>query len=1033
MYKSASKMLSHKLLALSLLLIFYTWVKAGGSGERFAAEGTDRYTTEGESRFAVAKTETFAAERHPVYHSPWVDSVFASLSLDERIAQMLMIRIHTDRGEWYYDSIARLVMDYNVGGVAFFRGGPMRQLMFTNRLQSQARTPLLVAMDAEWGPAMRLDSLIAFPRQMALGAIADDQLLYQMGMEVGRQLKRLGVHINFAPVVDVNNNPANPVINWRSFGEDRYRVAAKGVAYMQGMQDAGIIACAKHFPGHGDTDTDSHYALPLLQHPMEEVDSIHLYPFRELIGAGIHSVMVAHLEMPSLEPEPRLASTLSHNVVTNLLQLQMGFQGLVITDALDMQGVSDYFTSGELELRALMAGNDILLLPEDVPAAINTIRQAILDGLVPESLVNSKVRKILYYKQKVGLDDFQYTPSVNLLEDLNTIGARVLNKRLVEASMSLVRNEKDLVPLTGLADRRIAALSIGARAGNRFQAMLSRYAPIDHYGIDKYHSPENARKVLREMQDYDLVIVSIHKNSFSVGNNYGINGKTIRLLGSIARQNDVILSLFANPYSLGLFQDDILHIESILVAYQEGRLYEEAAAQAIFGGLQSTGKLPVSVAPHFPMHSGIMSPGKQRIRFGKPEEAGVRSELLKRIDSLAVSGIREGAYPGCQIAIIKDGVMIYNKAFGHHRWDSIAPVLNTDLYDLASVTKIAATAAALMRLSDEDRIDLDQSLGSYLPKLDGSNMAKAGLRDILAHQARLTPWIPFFMDTMEEGEYLEGVYSTLPSVNYPYPVAEGLYLNRSYRDTIFSAILRSDLRDNADYRYSDLGFILFPELIQSITGSSIDRYVESFFYRPLGLQRMTYNPLQRFDIQQLVPTEQDSLWRRQLVRGHVHDPAAAMLGGVSGHAGLFSNAADLAVLMQVFLNGGHYGGEVFFLEESINEFTRIQFPDNDNRRGLGFDKPSIDPEENGPAAKSASTRSFGHSGFTGTLAWADPELNLVYVFLSNRTYPTQNNRVLIEKNIRTNIQQAIYDAIFHSKILEHFTMPFTSLNHICRD
>ncbi len=962
------------------------------------------------------------------YRTPWVDSVFASLSLEERIAQLLMIRIHTDRDEPYFDSIARLVMDYNVGGVTFFSGGPKRQVMITNRLQSQAKTPLFVAMDAEWGPAMRLDSLIPFPRQMALGAIDDSQLIYQMGIEVGRQLKRLGVHINFAPVVDVNNNPANPVINWRSFGEDRYRVASKGVAYMQGMQDAGIIACAKHFPGHGDTDTDSHYALPFLRHPYQEVDSIHLYPFRQLIGEGIHSVMVAHLEIPSLEPTQGLASTLSHHVVTNLLQLDMGFRGLIITDALDMQGVSDFFPPGELALRAFTAGNDILLLPEDVPASIQSISKAIQDGVIPESMLNDKVRKILYYKQKAGLDNFRYISSENLVEELNSNGARLLNKRLAEASMSLVKNNKNLVPVTGLAGRKIAALSIGARPGNHFQSALARYAPVAQYGIDKYHTPESAEMMLEKMGGYDLVIVSVHDNRFSVSSNYGINGKTVQLIAGLARQNQVIMSLFANPYSLALFNDEVEHIESILIAYQEGRLFEEAAAQAIFGGLPLTGRLPVSVAPRFPLHSGIISPKSQRIRFGKAEEAGIRSHLLGRIDSLAIEGIRQGAYPGCQIAIIKDGVMIYNKAFGHHRWDSIAPVKDTDLYDLASITKIASSTAALMRLYEEGLIDLDAGMGDYLTWLEESEKAAAVMRDVLAHQARFTPWIPFFMNTMKDGEYLEGVYSDLPTREHTFQVAEGLFISRHYRDTILSGILSSDLRKKADYRYSDLGFILLPEIILSVTGQTIDRYTEAFLYQPLGLQHMTFRPLERFDAQQIVPSELDTLWRRQLVRGHVHDPAAAMLGGVSGHAGLFSNAADLAVLMHLFLNGGGYGGEVFFSEETIEEFTRMQFAGNDNRRGLGFDKPSIDPEENGPAARSASPKSFGHSGFTGTLAWADPEVNLVYVFLSNRTYPSQSNRILIEKNIRTNIQQAIYDAIHHSKIMEHFTTPFTSLN-----
>ncbi len=960
-------------------------------------------------------------QKHPYYSTPWVDSVFASLSLEERIAQLLMIRVHTDREAHYYDSIVSKVKDYNIGGVAFFRGGPRQQVLLTNRMQSQAKTPLLVAMDAEWGPAMRLDSLIAFPRQMALGAIDDDQLIYQMGLEVGRQLKRLGVHINFAPVVDVNNNPDNPVINNRAFGENQFAVSAKGLAYMHGLQDTGIFACAKHFPGHGDTDADSHHTLPLIGQLFEELDSIHLYPFRQLIDQGLHAVMIAHLEIPSLEPEPVLASTLSYNIVTNLLQLDMGFRGLVITDALDMRGVSDYFNSGELELRALMAGNDILLLPKDVPAAIRAIKEAINDGTIPEALVNNKCRKILYYKEKAGLFNFRYTPLENLTEDLNSTRAKLLNKALVESSLTLVSNKKSLVPVSDLSHRRIAALSIGEYPGNTFHKMLTNYAPVSTYGIDKYHTPERAIQVAQKLKAYDLVIISVHDNKFNVKEEYGINGKTIRLVNTIARDQDVILGLFANPYSLDFFADGILDAEAVLVTYQEGRLYEEAAAQAIFGGLQTRGRLPVTAGKHFPAGQKIITPEPSRIRYGMAEEAGIRSDLLANIDSIAEKGIKKNAYPGCQIAIIKDGIMIYNKAFGHHTYDSLDSVKLTDIYDLASITKIAATTASVMRLFDQGRLDPDQWLSSYLPWLKNTNKEKITLRELMAHQGRLPPWIPFFLDTMKNGDYLGGLYHHLPTDEFPTKVAKGLFLNKHYRDTIFARITASDLLENSEYIYSDLGFILLAEIIEEITGQSIDHFADSILYRPTGLSTMGFRPTDRFDPSRIIPTENDTAWRRQVVHGHVHDPAAAMLGGVSGHAGLFSNAADLALLMHIFLNEGRYGEQHLFDNNTITEFTRVQFPDNDNRRGLGFDKPLPANTENGPSVNSASPLSFGHSGFTGTLAWADPLENLVYVFLSNRTYPDQNNRKLIEMNIRTDIHQAIYDAIYYSTTLEHFS------------
>ncbi len=959
------------------------------------------------------------------YNTPWVDSVFTSLNLEERIAQLLMIRVYTDRDEAYYDQIVREISDYNVGGVAFFRGGPKQQVAMTNRIQSQAKTPVLIAMDAEWGPSMRLDSTIVFPRQMTLGAIEDDRLIYEMGMEIGRQLRRLGVHMNFAPVIDVNNNADNPVINFRAFGESRKKVAQKGLAYMQGLQDAGIFASAKHFPGHGDTDADSHHTLPLLRQSYEELDSIHFYPFRELINKGLHSVMVAHLEIPSLEPEAKLPSTLSYNIVTRLLKEEMGFQGLVITDALDMRGVSDYFEPGELELRALMAGNDILLLPEDVPAAIGTIKKAVQDGLITEELINERCRKILYYKEKAGLDDFDFIFPNGLIDELNQPSTKLLKKQLAEAAVTLVRNEKDLIPLSDFNHRRIAALSIGEKPGNPFHQMLNKYAPVSVYGIDKKHTPDRALQVMAKLEKYDLVIVSLHNNSMFVSAEYGITPESIGLIHTLSQRKDVILSLFANPYSLTFFEEEILDTDAIVVAYEDGAHFEHAAAQAIFGGIQTTGRLPVSARPAFDAGQGIISPEPVRIRYGYPEEAGVPSPLLSQIDSLAEKGIRTGAYPGCQIAVIKDGIMIYNKAFGHHTYDSLQQVSLSDLYDVASVTKVAATTAAVMRLVDQGRMDLDKTLGDYLPWLKESDKQPISIRDILSHQARLTSWIPFYLSTMEEGEYAEGVYSDNFSDGFNIQVADGMYMHQSYRDTIFRKIAQSELRDSNNYLYSDLGFILLAEIVKNITGQTLDQFTEHFLYKPLGLSLTGFNPLQRFDPGQITPSEKDTLWRRQIVRGHVHDPAAAMLGGVSGHAGLFSSAGELAVLMQLFLQGGNYGDRQFFRANTLEEFTKVQFPDNDNRRGLGFDKPSLDAPESGPACKSASPMSFGHSGFTGTYAWADPAENLVYVFLSNRTYPDQDNRLLIRENIRTDIHQIIYDAIRHNRTLDHFTTEST--------
>lgn len=957
------------------------------------------------------------------YQSSWIDSVMHSLSLEQRIAQLLMIRVHTDQDPAYYEEKVRLVEQYNIGGIAFFKGTPYRQMRFTNQLQSAAQTPLLIAMDAEWGPSMRLDSTLRFPWQMSLGAIRGEALVYDMGYAIGMQLKRLGVHINFAPVVDVNNNPENPVINFRSFGECRHNVARKGSAYMRGLQDAGIIACAKHFPGHGDTDADSHHTLPVLKQSLKEIKETHLYPFEKLIDQGVEAIMVAHLEVPALESRSQLASSLSHNVVSQLLQQQMGFSGLVITDALDMKGVSDYFKPGMLELQALIAGNDILLLPENVPAAIQTIRQAIESGQITEDYVNEKCRKILYYKQKAGLDSFIPIDTQNWEQDLNHPGTKRLIANLAQSAITLARNENDLIPISLKENLKLASVSIGKQEENRFQPMLNDYYPVSLFSIEKQPLPEQMKHLLTQLEDYDLVIVSMHNNSMFLNRRYGFTDESIELIKQIARQNKTILSLFANPYSLAFFGDEILDIEAIVIGYQEGPVYEEAIAQIIFGGRTARGQLPVSVGTHFPLNTGISTPDNFRLGFGLPEDININRDCLSEIDSIVQKSIQDKAFPGCQIVIAKDGMVFYNKSFGFHTYEQKSKVENSDLYDLASVTKVVATTAAIMRMLDHNQISLDQTLGHYLPWLNNTNKEHIRIRELMAHQARLHSWIPFYMETIADGKPHTDFFQSQMSEDFPVEVGYNLYLRRDYRDTIFSRIKESPLNQTSDYKYSDLGFILLAEVVKQQTGMRLDDYVDTYFYKPMGLRNLVFNPLYHFLPSSVIPTENDIQFRNQIIQGHVNDPAAAMLGGVSGHAGLFSNALDLAAFMQMLLQGGTYGGKRYISEQTLHEFTRLQYSDNKNRRGLGFDKPSLDKDEPGPAAQSASPQSFGHSGFTGTYVWADPAENLVFVFLSNRTYPDPSNRVIIEKNIRTNIQQLVYDAIDKSRSPDTLFVP----------
>ncbi|MBN2172961.1 MAG: serine hydrolase [Bacteroidales bacterium] len=942
----------------------------------------------------------------------WVDSVMLSLNLEEKIAQLLMIRTYSNKDPKYYRQIEETIKKYHIGGLCFFQGGPVHQARLTNRYQEMSRTPLFIAIDAEWGLGMRLDSCYSFPFQMTLGSISDDLLIYEMGTEIARQLKLLGVQINFAPVVDINNNPANPVINSRSFGEDKVNVARKGVAYMKGLQDNGIIATAKHFPGHGDTGSDSHLTLPVIKYTKERIDSTELYPFKELISNGLKGVMVAHLFVPELDSSINTPTTLSPNVVTDLLKKDLDFQGLTITDALDMKGVTNYFKSGEIELKALIAGNDILLLPQNVEEAINHIKSAVDNGVVSEEMIADRCRKILAYKYQAGLSDYKPVQTDSLFEKMNGIENVLISRKLFKAAITVVKNKENLVPLQRFDTLRVACLSAGSPEINPFQQMLANYCKIDFFNLGDDFSKAKEASILNELKNYNLVIAGIHGTNIFPQRNFGISKQIIDLTSKLSDSTNVILTVFASPYSLKMFDPDSSGYTSIVLAHQDNPVANEIAAQIIMGGLDSKGTLPVSVTDRLPVNAGIRTQSLNRLSYGLPEEVGMSSNILKKVDSIVLESIYKEAIPGCQILVARNGEVIYQKPFGYQTFKKGEFVENDDLYDLASLTKVAATTLAVMKLNDNKMMDVDHKLVWYLPFLRGTNKEDIVIRELMAHQANLQPWIPFYLNTLtEKGELMPNYYSSKLDDLHTVKVADNIYIRNDYEFILYDSIIYSKLRKKKDYKYSDLGFYLLKKAVENLTNQPFDRYVDETFYKKLGLRTMTFNPIEKFDLKRIVPTENDQYFRKQLIQGYVHDPGAAMLGGVSGHAGLFSDANDMAIIMQMLLQKGNYGGIQFFNPSTVEEFTKQQFPLNKNRRGIGFDKPEVENRENGPTCKSASDLSFGHTGFTGTYAWADPEYNLVYIFLSNRIYPTANNTKLIKMDTRTAIQQVLYESI----------------------
>ncbi|HYQ55978.1 MAG TPA: glycoside hydrolase family 3 N-terminal domain-containing protein, partial [Draconibacterium sp.] len=881
-----------------------------------------------------------------------------------------------------------------------------------NQFQEVSETPLLVAVDGEWGPAMRIDSTIVYPYAQTLGAVQDTNIIYQMGRDYASQLKRLGIQMNFAPVADINTNPDNPVIGFRSFGEDKKDVALKTWMVAKGMQDNGVIPVAKHFPGHGDTKTDSHETLPLIPHSKARIDSLESYPFRYLSKCGISGIMSAHLNVPSLDASGG-TSSLSKKVVNEYLKSEIGFKGFVVTDAINMQGVKA--APGRAELEALIAGNDLIEFVADAGEAVSNIKKAIENGEISEAQINEKCRTVLALKRWVGLNNYQPARLKNITADLNNSYFEVTNRNLIRQSMTVLVNNNAL-PVQDLDKQKIATLNIGGTQKSDFQNMLAKYTEMDHFWLPK-DADEQSWAILRQkLSNYNLIIAGITGiNTYST-NKYGISEIQQKAVSDLVIDENVIFSFFGNAYAIKHFST-IHHASGLIVAHQDNKLTEELSAQLIFGAYKSSGKLPISVGNWFKKGDGITVEANQRFSYTIPEEAGMNSAYLTRkIDSIAYLGISEQAFPGCQVLVAKDGQVVLHKCYGFQTYDSIYPVQEDNIYDWASVTKVTAPLPALMKFVDEGKINIDDKFSKYWPDFIGSNKENLTFREILAHQARLSSWIAFWAMTVQDNGTLDkSVFQDHPSAKFNVRISNRMQMNEDFRTTMFDTIRTSKLERRQKYLYSGLCFYLFPDVIENLTGESYESYVKETFFRPLGASTVTFNAYKHFPMRRIIPTEVDDFFRMEVMRGFVHDEGAAMMGGISGNAGLFGTTNDLAKIFQMYLQKGHYGGKCYISEATINEFTRIQYPENDNRRGLGFDKPRIDNHENklkdAYPAVSSSKNSFGHTGYTGTFAWADPDTGILFVFMSNRVYPTRNNEKLYDLNIRTAMHQAIYDSL----------------------
>ena len=966
--------------------------------------------------FLVFFTGITAAKENPPFlkynQDLWVDSIMKKMTIEQKIGQLFMIQAYSNKKNEHTEELIKLINRYQVGGVIFMQGGPVAQVNICNRFQQASNIPLLIAIDAENGLGFRLDSTLTYPVQMALGAITNDSLIYRMGFEIGEQCHTMGIHMNMAPVCDINVNPDNPVINYRSFGEDKTLVARKSWLYASGMQDAGIIATAKHFPGHGDTQVDSHYKLPVIEQTKIHLDSMELFPFTYLINKGISAIMTGHLQVPALEPNGRIPATLSPRIITKKLKKDMGFNGLVITDAMNMKGVSNQYSSAQSSVKALKAGNDMVEIIPNLDRAIEAVKRAVRTGDLTMDQINEKCRKILAAKKWLGLDKQKLVDSKNLYQKLNTNRYRLTHRLLQEQSMTVLINQQNIIPLQKFDTLKIASLEIGSEEITPFQKMLGNYTNIDHFNVGKSPSEVEIKHLLNQLNPYNLIIVGIQNMGLYPYRRFGISDQQIDLIERLKSRNTVIC-FFGNPYAMNHFTS-LSNARSLIVTYENDPDAQELAAQLIFGATGAVGKLPVSVKNLFALNSGIEIKPIQRLKYTFPEEVKISSDYLTfHLDSLAESAIRNKAFPGCQVLVAKEGKVIFNKSYGFLTYDNLVPVQNDDLYDLASVTKVTAALPVIMKLYDEKKIDLDKPFADYFAEFKNTNKSVMTVRDILTHQSQLQSGIPFWLEPGSTNRLRIGAFRSKPSNLFQVRVSSNCYTRNDFKNQIISDIIKSPLRARKEYLYSDLGFSLVPFVSERITHKGFQDYLNREFYIQLGAVSTGFKPYERYPIQQIVPTENDLTFRKELLQGYVHDELAALLGGVSGNAGLFSSANDLAKIMQMYLQSGYYGGKQYISSATIAEFTRVQFPQSSNYRALGFDKPnpvSVDAKFKYPAPD-ASPESYGHTGFTGIYTWADPRNQLLFIFLSNRVYPTRQHTAIYDLGVRTKMHQLIYDAI----------------------
>ena len=964
----------------------------------------------------------------PVAMESWVEAQLRGMTPEQRVAQLIVMAVNPQDDAPTRALVKHYVEENRVGGIIYNECTMHELSVMTNYAQSLATVPLLMTIDGEWGLSMRVEGAPGYPRNLVLGAFDDDRVLYRYGREVARQCHLAGIHVNFAPVLDVNDDPRNPIIGSRSFGESPELVSRHAIAYARGLEDGGVLAVGKHFPGHGSSTEDSHKTLPLINKSMSEINTCELVPFRNYINAGLGGLLTAHLNVPAIDPSG-CPTTMSARCVGDLLKRQMGFSGLVFTDALAMAGARVGVT-GSPCVNALLAGNDVLLMPANADAEVQAVMQAVRQGKLSQADIDNRCRKMLRYKFALGLAAPQRVTEAGMAANVGGGQAQAVNRQLVAGSVTVMKNHKHFLPIANLQSRRIAVVTLGEEQGTKamFHDRADDYAAVTKFNL---RAGESATALAQTIKDgrYNVVLVALCTD----------DAESRAALNTLARRCDnLVVTLMCKPYDIARCANVITssHVKAVVLTYQPGELAQDYAVQTIFGGNAAQGNLPVSVqcgSKTYKAGHGYHY-AATRLGYALPSEVGVNDRLLRQIDSVARLGVREHAFPGCQVVVGRHGKIICNRYYGETDFGSGVPVDDGTLYGLASVSKATGTLAAVMKMYDDGKFKLDEPASRVITDLRGTDKEDITFRDLLNHETGMPPSLNMWTMMMDRSTYTGALITDTPDADHTIKIMNGAYGHKDARlrtdilstrqtdrlniaiadgiwggrvtyDSIMQRIYHASLGKKA-YKYSCLNFCLLADAVQRLSHTPLNYLVNSYVFAPLGAYHTLYRPLSRFPRDQIAYTERDTYLRCQHIHGYVHDELAAFSGGVQGNAGLFSNANDLAKLLQMWLNGGTYGGVRFYKPSTVEVFTTQKSANS--HRGLGYDKPVVgDPEASNTCAE-ATPETYGHTGFTGTCFWVDPKNDMFYIFLSNRVSPTRNNPAFSRISARSHIHTLIY-------------------------